>query len=290
MPPSANTAGGRRVTRWTRELDHREDPRVERPLRRAAVLGRLEPVAGPLARAGMARRALPRGRLALDQRRQAPVRRARSTPPCARPAWSRTAPGRAAARPAPRAPASSSARRVGAPQRRRRAAGGGLRALARRAPRGRAGAPPGRGRAPCRARRGPAGRRAPARAGAATANAGRARRARERVAVAERGLRVATDERSRRWWPTPTPARARPTTRREAAVRDAADARPRAARGGGPRRGGRGTCRGGAERMQAASGAGAAWQAARAAEACAAAAERRAARAGARWCAASSAG
>ena len=75
MPPSANTAGGRRVTRWTREINHREDPRVERPFRRAAVLGRLEPLAGPLARAGMACRAVPRGGLALDQRRQAPVRR-----------------------------------------------------------------------------------------------------------------------------------------------------------------------------------------------------------------------
>ncbi len=42
-------------------INHREDPRVERPVRRAAVLGRLEPLAGPLARAGMACRALPRG-------------------------------------------------------------------------------------------------------------------------------------------------------------------------------------------------------------------------------------
>ena len=39
------------------------------------MLGRLEPLAGPLARPGMARRAVPRGGLALDQRRQAPVRR-----------------------------------------------------------------------------------------------------------------------------------------------------------------------------------------------------------------------
>ena len=75
MTPSAqNAGGGRRVTRWTRELIIDQDPRVERPVRRAAVLGRLEPVAGPLARPGVACRALPRGGLALHQRRQAPVR------------------------------------------------------------------------------------------------------------------------------------------------------------------------------------------------------------------------
>ena len=56
-------------------IDHREDPRVEHPFRRAPVLGRLGPLAGPLARPGMAHRALPRWDPALDQCCQAPVRR-----------------------------------------------------------------------------------------------------------------------------------------------------------------------------------------------------------------------
>ena len=109
---------------------HREDPRVERPLRRAAVLGRLEPVARPLARPGVARRALPRRLLALHQRGEAPVRRRASTPPCARPGWSRTGPGRAAAPRARRVPTSRSARRR-ARARRRRAGRTRTRACAR---------------------------------------------------------------------------------------------------------------------------------------------------------------
>ena len=142
---------------------HPEDPRVERPVRRAAVLGRLEPFAGALARAGVARRALPRGGLALDERREAPVRRQLRR---------RRARGRAGAAPLRAAP--PPARRGGA---RRGAAGSGRAACAarraagrrgagaaRRGARRRAGAPAGGRGAPCRACRGQDRRRAPPRA------------------------------------------------------------------------------------------------------------------------------
>ena len=209
---------------------HREDPRVERPLRRAAVLGRLEPVAGPLARAGVARRALPRGRLALHQRRQAPVRRvvrrrrARGGPG-APPLRSAPSPGRR------RASRRGAARAAGPPQRRRGAAARPPSACAPRS----VAWPRWSGRCELAERRaeraedllGDARRRARR----ASERERRARRARERVQVAEREARAPSRSRcsppTRRRACVPRTTRPRPRSRRDrgAAARARAEAR-----------------------------------------------------------------
>ena len=197
MTPSAQIAGGRRVQALDPRDHHREDPRVERPLRRAAVLGRLEPVAGALARAGVARRALPRRGLAVDQRREAPVRRelrrrrARGRPRAA-PARARAVARAGAARPDVRQRAPLGPRSVDDE----------LLAAADARPRGGARAPP-RSSAGCAAAERRAERAEAAvgearrRARRASEREGRARRARDRVQVAEREVRELTAEQRR---------------------------------------------------------------------------------------------
>src|SRR5690349_5986278 len=114
------------------------------------------------------------------------------------------------------------------------------------------------------------------RARRATEKAGRARRARERVAVSERGLRVAADERIETLVADADARTRAAADQAEAAVRDAVDAH-RALRAAEARAEAAEARAAAAERIQAARGADAAWHAARAAEARAAAAERRAA-------------
>ena len=293
MTPSANTAGGRRVTRWTRESIIEKILEWNDLLRRAAVLGRLEPVAGALARAGMARRALPRGDLAVHQRRQAPVRRvvrrrrARGRPG-APPLRSAPSPGRC------RASRRRAARADGSPQRRRGAAGGvGARAR-RRASRRRAGARGSRRPSVVPSVPRTCWTTRAARARRASERERRARGARERVAVA--AARVARRPRRRPSSccpPTRRRACARRTTRRRPRSRDTHEARrtarapPRPAprtprrvrsRPSGWRRGPAELASGGGARAAVASRRRWArrWQAARDAEARAAAAERRA--------------
>ena len=260
---------------------HREDPRVERPVRRAAVLGRLEPVAGPLARAGVACRPVSRGGLAFHERRQAPVRRQlRCRRACRRP-------GAAQARPAP-PPARRGAARGGAARASRsaragrRAAGGRGAGAARRGARRRSRAEAGRRGAPCRACRGQGRRRAPP--CAPCLRAGRSGPPGARAHTVDRGRDPRGGAGARRGTSRPTSeARVRAAEdQAEAAAHDAYEAR-RSGRADQARAADAEARAAAAERLGAAAraelasaGTGAAWATAQAAEARAAEAERQA--------------
>ena len=279
MDPSAQHRGRASRTALDPRDHHREDPRVGRPLRRAALLRRLEPVAGALARAGLARRALPRRRLAVDQRREAPVRRelrrgrprrrARAAPAGAAAPGGRcrAAGGGAAGAAAPRAASPSCSPRPRT----------GRRPPRRAPPRSSGGSTPSSG-GPCgpRTRR---ARRAAGRGGRASARAGPGARAsacpwpsgRRSVVAAERVEELVADGEAR--------LRAA-LDQAGAASREAVDARlaQRAAEARAADAVARAAA---AERLGAAAraelasaGTGAAWQAAHVAEARAAAAER----------------
>ena len=220
MPPSANTAGGRRVTRWTREQSSRRSSSGTT----VSASRRARPTGTRRWPAGARRNGAPSGTARGSGPRPTPrsVRSTgRSTPPCARPAWSLTAPVRAVARPAPRVPPWSSARRRprAASTRRcwRPTSASVLWSVASLRWRRAVAA----GRAPCGACRGPAGRRACPRA-----SCGRARAscpwARERVQVVDRETVASWSRAAPR---TRTLACVPHTTRPQAAVADTREAR-----------------------------------------------------------------
>ena len=239
MHPSANTAGGRRVTRWTRETiiekirewnDRYGEPPCSADWNPSLARWRAQEWRAERYRDGFwpSTNAAKRP---FDGSFDAAVRAAGLEP-------HRSGPRR---RPAGAAKSRRGAARADGPPQRRRGAGGGRRARARRgASRRRAGAGAGGRRASCRPCRGPAGRRAhpcaPRRRPRASCAAGARSRA------AGRAGRVRADRRADR----DAEARVRAAyDQAQAAVSDTRRGAPRGAGGRGPRGRRRGACRGG---------------------------------------------